>query len=96
MCMGFENAAMAASLKASPRVGYCPKQSNQQNFMLDNWSKETYVGVSCSCNILGAGTILDGKDTLRDHLASIGAYIPPTSLLTTKHISRGKSDSPII
>ena len=33
----------------------------------------TYVGVRCPCNVLRARAILNGKDTLPDHLTRVGA-----------------------
>ena len=34
---------------------------------------KTYMGVRCPCNVLRARAVLDGKDTLPDHLTRVGA-----------------------
>lgn len=54
---------------------------------------KTYVRVACPCDVLSAGTVLNRKDTLSNHLTSVRPYTHYYQKTASPH---KKSDVPMM
>lgn len=91
ICIGFEYAAMAASLNASLSVGY----TRRCQIPKVEGGKETYVCVTRPSNIFSARTILNRQHPLCDHLTGVWPYII-IQLVTTQPKRLGKAHAPMM